>query len=525
MLNLLARFDRRRFTPHVYAFRRGPLLGALRSLGVPVFAGRRTVAARWSAADKRAKVAFRLELARRLRRDRIDVCLVYSWMDAIAAAREAGVPAIVERVDGPKLIGWVRDKSSCQRVICESRAIARLLAAQRELLRCSPARVTVIPNGIDRERFDPDRYDRASCRRSLGVGDEEFLVGTIARLVPVKNLGHVLEACRLVMDRLRHREPPRFVIVGPDHGEGAALRRQARQLGVADRVRFVGERSDSARVLRALDVFVLPSLQEGLPFALLEAMSMGLPVIASQADSIAEVVRDNGYLVSPVDPLRTANALHDLMSEPALCRALGQRSRHLARRYDVEPMVRRYEQVLEDAFVESRRHSRTRRRIAVVPGHAGGGNGGTDDPLLELFALLRKREADAYWLGVRPGASEPVRSWPSPREQFFPVTPNGYRAREIRVQWLQPDLIVTDCPGVARWARSRFPGEEVVLVPEAGDRCVVDAATLGRIDRLVGTTPSARRWIRERWPRLSGRVSTPAALLDTPRPTTPRKAV
>src|SRR6185295_5652680 len=131
-------------------------------------------------------------------------------------------------------------------------------------------------------------------------------------------------------------------------------------------VRFLGPRADVPQVLRALDAFVLPSIQEGVPFALLEAMAMGLPVVATQADSIAETVRGNGYLVSPLDPYRSTRALRDLAVHEGLRRELGRRSRELAlRRHDLGVMVRDYEATLLAAFREGRRRP-LRRRAAVV---------------------------------------------------------------------------------------------------------------------------------------------------------------
>ena len=78
---------------------------------------------------------------------------------------QAGVRAVVERVDGLGLISRVRDKSACQRIICQSRTIRGLLLSQRELLRCRPKQIVVVPNGIDLRRFDPSRYDRDRCRK------------------------------------------------------------------------------------------------------------------------------------------------------------------------------------------------------------------------------------------------------------------------------------------------------------------------------------------------------------------------
>src|SRR5262249_21607973 len=142
----------------------------------------------WTRRDEEARRRYRRRLARALRRDRIDVCLVFAWRDGVGAAREAGVRALVERVDGPGLVGKVRDKSAFQRLLGESRAARDILLAQRRLLGCDARRVAVIPNGVDARRFAPARYDRDRCRRRVGLERDVFAIGTVARLTPQKNL-------------------------------------------------------------------------------------------------------------------------------------------------------------------------------------------------------------------------------------------------------------------------------------------------------------------------------------------------
>lgn len=352
-LELLRRVDRRVFSPHFYTFRPGALLDGVRALDIPVVVGhdKPGMDRDWTGADQAAREAYRRLLGARLRADRIDVCLVYAWPDGVAAAREAGVPAIVERLDGPTLEKRIRDKTPCQRVICESRTLRQLILAQRGIIPCIPERLVVIPNGIDLARFDPDRYDRAQCRAALGLEPEDFVVGAIGRLAPQKDFGHLLRALRLLIegDPAAARRV-RGVIIGPDGGERAALEAELHALGLADRVRFLGPRTDVPDVLRALDVFAMSSRYEGVPFALLEAMAMGLPVVATAVGSIPEVVDGNAYLVQ--NPPETAAALRELLHDPSQCERLGRRGRQRAREHDLVEMVRRYEVVLQEALAE-----------------------------------------------------------------------------------------------------------------------------------------------------------------------------
>jgi hypothetical protein len=423
----------------------------------------------------------------------------------MAAAREAGVAAIVERVDGPKLVGWVRDKSSCQRVVCESEAIRRLLRAQRELLRCRSVPMSVIPNGIDLNRFDPDQYSRAGSRRALRIAPDEFVVGTIARLVPVKNLGHLLDAVHLLLDQIGADARVRLILAGPDGGELAVLRRRARELGIAAHVRFLGARRDVPTILRAFDLFALPSFQEGVPFALLEAMAMGLPVVATQADSIAETVRDNGYLVGPLDPFRTTIAIRELMANPGLCRELGRRSRRLASRHGLDPMVRKYERVLEAAFREGSRRPPFRRRVVVMPGHPSTRSSRETSEIERLFTDLRGSGADVYALRAGRAAASRAR-WPPARQQWFASTADGMRARRSVLEWIQPDVIVTDCPDVVRATRGRLAGEEIVFLPDPGDPCRGHAAAARIADRVLVRNAAEKRDLVRRWPLLAWKI-------------------
>jgi len=352
-LEVLRRLDRARFAPYLYVFRPGGLLPEVRALEVPIVLGydKPGSDARWTEADDAARKAWAPRLTECLARDGIDVCLVYAWPEAIPAACAAGVGGIIERVDGPALSGRIRDKSACHRIICESRLGRDVLLAQRELFGCRRDRMAVIPNGVDTARFDPQRYGRSECRERLGLHDRDFVVGTVARLSAEKNLVQILRGVRYAMDVSRHASRIQVVLAGPDRGEGATLAAEARRLGIEERVLFLGARDDVPEILRALDAYVLSSFYEGTPFSLLEAMAMGLPVVANQIGGVIEVVNGNGFLVPVLQPEDTGRALIELMETPALAIRLGRRSRRLAvRRYDISRMIEGYERVLLEAL-------------------------------------------------------------------------------------------------------------------------------------------------------------------------------
>jgi glycosyltransferase involved in cell wall biosynthesis len=354
----MRRLDRRRFQPYLYTFRAGKLLREVQRLRIPILRGstKRAADTGWTARDRMRREKYHRELVARLRRDRIDVCIIYAWREGVRAAQEAGVRAVVERVDGIGLLSRVRDKSGCQRIICQSRTIRGLLLSQRQLLRCRRRQLLVVPNGVDLKRFDPSRYGRDRCRKALRLKPDDFVVGAVARLAPQKNLDHLLRAARMLIQDAKPAGPRiRIIIAGPDGGSKKDLVAQAEALGIARHVRFIGSRSDIPEVLRALDVFAMPSFHEGTPFALLEAMAMGLPIVASQVGSIPEIIDGNGYLVCVLEPAETFYALRDLIANPRLRVSMAQRSRKLAVRYNVDDMVRGYQSALRDAVRLSKR--------------------------------------------------------------------------------------------------------------------------------------------------------------------------
>lgn len=516
VLGIVRGLDRRRFIPRVYAFRSGRLVKDVEADGVPIFVGQHRTAAgdSWSPADARARVAFRRALAERLRKDRIDVCVVSAWADGISAAREAGVPAIVERLDGPKLIATIRDKSSCDALVCQSHAIRRLVEAQARFFRSEGVPIAVVRNGINLERFDPARYDREKCRRALGFAPDEFVVGSIARLTAVKNLGHLLDAARLLLDRIDNPAKVRVVIAGPDGGSESALRAQVRSLDLTRHVRFLGPRRDVPEVLRALDAFVLPSYQEGVSLAVLEAMAMGVPVVATQVDNIAETAPDAALFVSPLDPYRTALALRDLIEHPALRRELGRRARRLAMRHGLDRMARGYERVFVRAFRAARRPV-FRRRVAIVPGHSRATRATGDRLVDRLVPEIARGAADAWVLALHDArgreAAAASSRWPPGRSESFPDNPAGRARRTAILRWIGPDVIVTDCPRIVERARGVLAGEEIVYLPDPDHACPGEARALRAADRIVVATAAERRACMDRWPRWSWKVRRIAA--------------
>ena len=215
--------------------------------------------------------------------------------------------------------------------------------------------VSVIYNGVDISQFAPNMEARNDLRLELGFPQGAFVVGTVGRLSPEK--GGVDNLIRAVARLREERHEARLLIVGD-----GPLRVELESLNTSlgSPAIFAGLRSDVARVLNALDVFVMPSLNEALPIALLEAMSVKLPVVATRVGGIPEVLEDgkNGLLVPPGDVGALEAALRRLASDPEQRERLGSAGQaQVHSRFTLDEMARQVEEVYSDiARRKLRRH-------------------------------------------------------------------------------------------------------------------------------------------------------------------------
>ena len=188
----------------------------------------------------------------------------------------------------------------------------------------SSRKVVAVATGVDLGRFDPDRVT-GDLRKEIGIGADRLVIGTVAILRVKKGHQVLLDAAPEVLSAL-----PRAVLVfagnGPQRRNIAA---RVEQLGIADRVHLLGLRDDVPTVLKAFDVFVLPTFEEALGTSFLEAMAMGKPVIGTRVGGVPEVVKDgvNGFLVPPRDARALAQAITKLLSDAQAVQAMGRAGR------------------------------------------------------------------------------------------------------------------------------------------------------------------------------------------------------
>ena len=223
------------------------------------------------------------------------------------------------------------------------------------------AKIALIDNGVDNTRFTPaPAPPHALSPGAWSAQPGCFVIGTVGRLQTVKNQAALVEA----FIRLRALAPAeaarlRLVIVG-DGPLRAALAQQVCAAGIGEQVWLAGARGDIAELMRTFSVFALPSMAEGMPVTLLEAMACGLPVVASRVGGIPELVLENntGMLVPPDDPQALAEALAHYLRQPALVRQHGAAGRaRIEARYSIEVMLSGYTN-LYDALCKMKTKSR-----------------------------------------------------------------------------------------------------------------------------------------------------------------------
>lgn len=203
-------------------------------------------------------------------------------------------------------------------------AVSRQLAEELIKEGVAPDRVRVIYNGIDVQAFQP-RRPREQIRQELGYGPGIPLIATVARLHPVKGHRYLLEAAQKVV---QVRPEVRFLIVGVGPAR-RFLEEYAGRLGIAKQVRFTGFVEDVASLLGAVDLVVVPSLWEGFGLTAVEALNVGVPVVATAVGGLPEVVRHGitGLLVPPGDSEALAREILWVLSHPVEARAMAERGR------------------------------------------------------------------------------------------------------------------------------------------------------------------------------------------------------
>ncbi len=293
------------------------------------------------------------KVARLMKEQRIDLVqttLFYADVIGAYAAALAKVPVVIswEAVTGP--FRWYHSWSyqlamqKIDRVVAVSEDIRQRVIRERNL---PPEKVVTIHYGVDLTRFAPQ--DQHLRREEIGVSDDHLVLGTVARFDHPKGHKYLVAAAPAIVQQFPN---VRFVLVG-DGPLRQQIEQQIEASGVKDHFVLLGFRRDITQLLGLFDLFILPSLSEGLPNAVLEAMACSNPVVATAVNGVVEVVDHGktGLLVPPADPDRLAAAVIELLSSPARLKQMGQQGRErVAMFFSVEQQISKFEALYQSLY-------------------------------------------------------------------------------------------------------------------------------------------------------------------------------
>jgi glycosyltransferase involved in cell wall biosynthesis len=207
--------------------------------------------------------------------------------------------------------------------------IANSEAIRRDLIRegAPTQQLWVIRNGVDTDTFRPDPDRGRALRQSMDIAPEDLVLTIVANLIPYKGHADLIDALGIIRDRLPNGW--QLLCVGRDDGIGASLKERAETQGVLENIKFLGSRSDIPALLNLADIALLCSHEEGLPNAVIEAMSSGAPVIATEVGGTGEIIEHDvtGMLVPPRDATALSRSILALAQDTAQRQAMGTAAR------------------------------------------------------------------------------------------------------------------------------------------------------------------------------------------------------
>lgn len=225
--------------------------------------------------------------------------------------------------------------------VCVSKNVRRFTIENAKL---KPEKLRVIHNGIDLSKL---KNLKGNVRKELGIGNKEFLIASVGRLTKQKGFKYLVKAAEKV---LKLEKNVNFCIVG--EGElKENLFELVRELGLSDCVHLLGFREDVLSIINKSDLFVLPSLWEGLPNVLLESAALGVPIVSTDAGGCSEIIEDgeNGILVSPGDEDDLANAILEMIRESEIRKKFAEKGKRIIKnKFSIEKMVNAYKDLYEE---------------------------------------------------------------------------------------------------------------------------------------------------------------------------------
>jgi glycosyltransferase involved in cell wall biosynthesis len=290
------------------------------------------------------------------------------------AAKLARVPIIIHTLHGhvfyghfgplaSKIFLWIE---KCFAYFAD-RIIALTEGEKEDYLKLSvghPDKLLTAHSGVDIQRYSDIEIDAIEKKKTLGLHSNEFVVGFVGWLLPIKGPMCVLRA---MPDVWAENADVTLIYVGKGELD-VDLRAEAMRLNADGRVKFLGWRDDIHELMQIFDVLVLPSLNEGMGRVIVEAMAAGKPVIASKVGGIPDLVRHNstGILVPPADKVKLASAITRLVDHPHEARRMGELARIHCQRFSLETMIEKINSIYDDLIYSPKKIIKLK---AVAPGY------------------------------------------------------------------------------------------------------------------------------------------------------------
>jgi len=343
LLSIVSNIDRKRFVPHVCYFRgRNRIIGAFQERNVCC----KELAMKRIYGYKAIKNI--LEIKRYIKENGIKILQTFhpnADLYGPVVGRVSGVPIIIS---SRRDLGVNRRHLTLQRginrlvqgMIAPSKAVKKVIVEKEDV---SEPKVKIIYNGIDTEYFKAKR-EKSSWRNQIGLHDSHFVITIVANLYKIKGVEYFIRAASLIAQEVPESK---FIIVGQG-AEKESLTKLATKLGISERIIFTGSIYNTKNYLAISDVYVSSSLSEGFSNSILEAMAMGLPVVATDVGGNREAVvdKESGFLVPSLDYGGIALKVIELYRNHDLKNEMGDKGRTIVEeRFDLRGMIKEHEEL------------------------------------------------------------------------------------------------------------------------------------------------------------------------------------
>ena len=352
MLNIVQRLDRSRFDPSIAVLKRGGALeGEIERAGIPLLEFQFTIGAR----PYRSLLIRAGDAARPVRESGFALWHSFHYLDDYTEPLIARAAGTTRWIYTKKSMGW-RARSWHARSLLAQRIVAQNTDMMKDFFGnlVYQRKARFIPRGVDTAKFSPSVPPRLRLRERLGIPADATMVSSVAALLPVKGHPVLILAAASV--------PGAHLVLagaGEESEYGQSLRGQAKRLGAADRVHFVGRVDDVAALLAETDIFALATRahghEEGCPVALLEAMAAGRACIATDVAGSRDIIVNgqSGILVPAGDALALGQSIERLASAPGDRRRFGHAAlTRILERYTIDHEVRAHEAMYAEALAE-----------------------------------------------------------------------------------------------------------------------------------------------------------------------------